>query len=96
MLTRIVKLEIQANAVEEFLQLFKNSKATILASEGCFKVELLSDLNNKCLFFTYSLWENEEALNNYRKSEFFGKIWPKTKSILATKPSAWSLNKCDD
>jgi len=42
---------------------------------------------------TYSHWDSEDYLNAYRKSEFFGSVWPKTKSLLVAKPHAISVRK---
>jgi heme-degrading monooxygenase HmoA len=40
---------------------------------------------------TYSIWDSEEALNNYRDSELFGELWPKIKPWFAAKAEAWSV-----
>ena len=45
---------------------------------------------------TYSHWENEQALENYRLSETFGTIWPKIKLWFAEKPEAWTVNEVFD
>jgi quinol monooxygenase YgiN len=51
---------------------------------------LLQDENDKNIFFTYSIWENDEALQAYRNSELFETTWAKTKILFAGKPEAWS------
>jgi hypothetical protein len=40
---------------------------------------------------TYSAWENEEALENYRVSPLFQSIWPTIKPWFSARPEAWSL-----
>ena len=47
------------------------------------------------IFFTYSFWSSETALNEYRNSELFKAIWIKTKVLFSAKPEAWSLDKLE-
>lgn len=90
MINRVVKLSFDPAQVENFQQLFENTKNTIAAFEGCRGVKLLRDTNATNVFFTYSLWESEEALNRYRQSDFFNKVWTQTKQWFNDKPMAWS------
>ena len=90
MITRIVKLRFKSESIEEFQTLFEQNKQYIRHQPGCLSLELLADINDPHTYFTYSVWENEESLNNYTESELFLKVWPKTKSFLQEKPLAWS------
>lgn len=92
MIKRIVKLVIKAEHTEDFIQLFQESKEHIAARKGCHSVELLQDNADGRIFFTYSLWEDEDSLNAYRKSALFGDIWPRTKALFDDRPEAWSVN----
>ena len=56
-------------------------------------LELYQDKTNPELFFTYSYWEREEDLENYRNSALFKNVWAKTKVLFNDKPQAWSVNK---
>lgn len=76
----------------DFLMLFDAVKGEIAAFEGCRHVELLKEDNQKGLYFTYSLWDSEKALNKYRNSDLFKETWAKTRLLFATKPEAWSLS----
>jgi len=67
----------------------------ILAREGCFHVELLRTMSPDNIFFTFSLWESEEALNAYRHSELFKGVWPRTKALFAAPAEAWSTQLDD-
>ena len=69
MLIRIVKMTFRPEKINEFLEIFESSKEKIRAFEGCHHLELLRDINSPDIFLTYSHWESEEDLNNYRKSE---------------------------
>jgi heme-degrading monooxygenase HmoA len=91
MIKRIVKLSIESNKKTKFIDLFQENQHLISSFDGCISVELVKDINSNNIFFTYSLWENENALNNYRNSTLFKGIWSKTKTFFCDKPEAWSL-----
>jgi heme-degrading monooxygenase HmoA len=73
MIVRIVKLMIFKEKTKDFCLFFNTKKSQIKKFEGCIKVELLQDTKETNLYFTYSHWEDEESLDNYRKSVFFKK-----------------------
>jgi quinol monooxygenase YgiN len=91
MIIRIVKLSFQPSGVSEFLELFEKHKKAISSSPGCLKLSLLRDPSAEGVFFTYSLWENEDRLDDYRTSDLFKEVWPKTKALFSAAPQAWSL-----
>ncbi|MDQ3192578.1 MAG: antibiotic biosynthesis monooxygenase [Bacteroidota bacterium] len=97
MITRFVKMTFKQGKEEDFLKIFHASFEKIRSFKGCKYLELLEDVNQKNIFFTHSIWENEELLNSYRKSELFKKTWKATKALFSDKPCAWSLiNKSND
>ena len=91
MIIRIVKMTFQPEEVANFLKIFKESKQLIRNMEGCTHLELLNDINSSTIFFTYSYWQTENDLNNYRNSELFERVWGKTKVLFAAKAEAWSV-----
>jgi quinol monooxygenase YgiN len=93
MLVRIVKMSFEPTKIEEFLANFEIVKTKIRNFEGCNLLELYRDQNNTNIFFTYSYWDSENDLNNYRHSELFKSVWAKTKPLFNEKPEAWSLDK---
>ncbi len=93
MITRIVKLTIDPDKISKFISLFEENKNFIASYEGCQKLSLFQDNQNQNIVFTYSIWENENALTNYKNSELFNKIWSIAKQTFADRPQAWSLNK---
>jgi hypothetical protein len=95
MLVRIVKLSLDEKNIEEFLSNFNTQKINIRNFPGCQFLELYNDKHVKNIFFTYSYWENEQALNNYRHSDLFKGIWAITKPMFNDKPEAWSVNKLE-
>ncbi|NRD22595.1 antibiotic biosynthesis monooxygenase [Winogradskyella litoriviva] len=93
MLVRIVKLSFDPFKIDEFLANFEIVKDKIRTFEGCQFLELYRDKNNTNIFFTYSYWDSEDALNNYRNSNLFKAVWSKTKPLFNGKPEAWSVHK---
>lgn len=91
MITRVVKLEFQQEQVETFLSHFEQVKWSVATFPGCRGMKLIQDIKNPCVVMTYSIWENEEALENYRISPLFQSIWPTIKPWFSAKPEAWSL-----
>lgn len=90
MLIRIVKMTFQEDKTEEFLNIFEENKRAIRNQTGCLHLELWQDKDQPNVFSTYSLWENETDLNEYRNSGTFGKVWPATKRLFSEKPIASS------
>jgi heme-degrading monooxygenase HmoA len=93
MIIRIVKMTFIESEILHFLDLFEQSKIQIRNMPGCSHLELLRDVNQPSVFFTYSIWNSENDLNNYRKSTLFNNVWAQTKIKFAQKPEAWSLQR---
>lgn len=93
MLVRIVKLSFHEENIPAFLENFELMKNKIRNAPGNRFLELYQDQKNKSIFFTYSYWETEADLENYRKSELFYDVWEFTKKLFNDKPEAWSVNK---
>lgn len=79
--------------ITDFLTMFEEKKEQIRAFEGCQLLELYQDKNNPEIFFTYSYWNDEANLENYRNSELFKTTWKQTKTYFNDKPEAWSVDK---
>ena len=93
MIIRIVRMTFQVEKMKEFENLFKEVKPSIEKFDGCKHVSLLKDVNDKKVYFTYSIWESEHYLNQYRFSSFFKQVWSKTKPLFDAKAEAWSLEE---
>lgn len=91
MIKRIVKLTFRTDAIPIFLEIFEQSAPKILQSEGCHHLELWRAKSPDNVFFTYSYWEDEAALDRYRASDFFQHTWRKTKLLFSERPAAWSV-----
>ena len=90
MIKRLVKLTFHENNINNFKEIFENSKHKIRAMSGCQHVELLQDKTHPHIFFTLSLWDTEGSLEAYRQSELFKTTWAKTKILFSDKPAAWT------
>ena len=93
MFIRIVKMSFHEDKISNFLENFEVIKEKIRNAPGNRLLELYQDKTDKCIFFTYSYWETEQDLENYRNSELFFEIWTDTKKLFNNKPEAWSVEK---
>jgi heme-degrading monooxygenase HmoA len=93
MFIRIVKMSFHEENIPIFLENFDSIKEKIRGAEGNRLLELYQDKNNPCIFFTYSYWETEADLENYRQSNLFDEVWTFTKKLFNDKPEAWSMDK---
>ena len=93
MFVRIVKMSFHLKFIPEFLKMFDEKKTLIKSSKGCLMLELYQDKSNPEIFFTYSHWENDNDLENYRNSTLFQETWTQTKTYFNDKPHAWCVDK---
>lgn len=82
-------MSFKPEKVEEFKQLFEQYKLLIASAEGCLSLRLLQE-NESPVFFTYSEWQEESFLEQYRQSELFARVWSKTKTFFNARPEAWT------
>ncbi len=93
MLVRIVKMTFNTEEIASFQKMFDAKKNLIRNFEGCNFLELYQDRNTPEIFFTYSYWDNEQSLENYRHSELFKATWKETKQKFSKRAEAWSVDK---
>ncbi|MBK6263896.1 antibiotic biosynthesis monooxygenase [Marivirga sp. S37H4] len=93
MIIRLVRMTFKEDKIQDFLELFNEYKEAIRNQPGCTHLELLKDIHHPNSYSTYSHWQSEEELNNYRHSETFGKVWPATKALFSEKPVAHSFEQ---
>lgn len=82
--------------VPEFLRNFEANKNSIRNFSGCDHLELWRDEKSENIYLTYSRWESEDALNQYRDSELFKSVWSCTKPLFAEKAQAFSSKKMEE
>ncbi|MBX2896788.1 MAG: antibiotic biosynthesis monooxygenase [Cyclobacteriaceae bacterium] len=93
MIIRIVRMHFTEAGVEEFLEIFEANKIAIRNFQGCTHLQLLKDANDVNCYATLSHWQNAQSLENYRKSELFGKVWGRVKTLFSERTQAFSLEK---
>ncbi len=79
--------------IPAFMENFELMKNHIRNAPGNRFLELYQDKKNPCILFTYSYWETESDLENYRNSALFDEVWTFTKKLFNDKPEAWSVDK---
>ncbi|SDK61905.1 Quinol monooxygenase YgiN [Catalinimonas alkaloidigena] len=93
MVIRIVRLVFREDSVEEFLRIFQRTSPHIRHFEGCQHLELLHDCTHPHVYYTYSYWESEAALEQYRHSPLFKQTWAETRQLFGGRPSAHSVQR---
>ncbi len=89
-------MTFQEDKIQDFLSNFEKNKEAIRSFEGCHHLELWQDENSPNIFMTYSHWDSEAALNNYRDSELFKSVWAYTKTLFSDRPTAFSSKKVQE
>lgn len=93
MIIRIVRMHFTEAGVEEFLEIFNHNKEAIRNFPGCTHLQLLKDHSDPTCFTTLSYWNDPASLDNYRKSELFGGVWGRVKTLFSERSQAFSLEK---
>lgn len=96
MINRIVRMTFEPTAVDEFIKVFNVSKSKIASFDGNHGLKLLQDATETNVFYTYSLWQDNDCLQRYRKSELFKTTWAATRALFLSKPQAWSTTVIDN
>jgi quinol monooxygenase YgiN len=87
---RIVKMTFRNEHCQDFETYFDAIKDQVGSQPGCHGVKLLKDQRGEGVYFTYSVWDHQDYLDNYRKTPLFGQVWPTVKNWFKEKPEAWS------
>ena len=80
-----------------FLDIFDLAKKQIRGREGCSGLEVLrSSENGIVTIWTISLWDSEDALDQYRRSDLFKQTWSAVKPLFSAKARAWTLTSIEE
>lgn len=90
MLIRTVRMTFRPEAVADFLAMFEDVSPRIRAFAGCHHLELWEDMRFPNILTTYSLWDDEKALDAYRHSDLFRTTWAQTRRWFAAPTVAHS------
>ncbi len=88
-------MTFRTEGVDTFLAHFRTHKMRIRNFEGCQHLELLRDLDQPNIFFTYSYWNDPSDLERYRQSDLFRLVWKETKPLFEARPEAWSVQRAE-
>jgi heme-degrading monooxygenase HmoA len=91
MITRLVKMTFAPEMLQLFEAAFANKEELIRAYPGCLEMNIYRSASDPRLRFTISRWENETALEDYRKSELFRSTWSEVKQWFDAPAEAWTL-----
>ncbi len=90
---RVVKLSFKPEHINDFKLFFEGRKERIKSFRGCTYLELWQDHNDSGIFYTYSIWNDQKHLEEYRISELFQDTWAIVKPWFSQKPMAFSADK---
>ncbi len=93
MVVRVVKMTFRLEEVTRFQGLFEGWRKKIIAFPGCGYLELLHDVEDPRVFFTYSEWSDRADLEAYRTSDVFADVWPVVKRLFAAPAEAWTMDR---
>jgi quinol monooxygenase YgiN len=96
MVIRIVKLRMRDEEVEAFKAYFQTVCEIIRSQPGCNKLQAWQDINERTIFFTYSIWDKVDDLETYRNSAFFLQFWKTVKPWFSDKAEVWTFDKLVD
>lgn len=83
-------MTVKEENIDEYISFTASLKTRIKSFEGCQFLDILQDIDNPKIIFSYSLWDTVEHLEFYRASEFFRESWTTIKQWFDDKPEAWS------
>jgi heme-degrading monooxygenase HmoA len=86
-------MEFKEEHISDFEELFQARKGKIRNHTGCESLSLLRDMNNPCVFLTYSYWTDVQDLERYRNSDLFMNTWKEIKPWFNSAPQAWSVSE---
>lgn len=93
MIVRMVKMTFRPGQEQRFLELFEGWRHRIRPFPGCRYLELVQDKKDPRVFFTYSEWDAELDLENYRRSDVFADVWPTVKAMFDAPAEAWTVER---
>jgi len=90
MLLRTVRMTFAPARLADFLEVFAEARPLIAAAPGCRHLELWQDARFPNVLTTFSHWDDQTALDAYRRSDLFKTTWAKTTPLFAAAPIAHS------
>ena len=95
MLIRLVRMYFRPDEVERFLTMYEQTRPIIASQPGCRSVQLVRQIDDPAAFATWSIWDDQAALDAYRRSEFFRSFWPEVRALFRAPAEAVSFEQIE-
>ena len=83
MITRMIYVNVPADKAGEAVKLWKQDCAPLMIKQpGCVSEEFLQGRENSGEFISLSKWENQAAIDKYRKSEAHAEIQKHSRALM--------------
>ena len=83
MITRMILVSVPAEKAGEAVRLWKEDCAPLMIKQpGCVSEQFLRGRENPGEFISVSAWENQAAIDNYRKSDAHAAIQKHTRALM--------------
>lgn len=92
-------MKFKSGNEKKFLEIFNERKKAIAGFEGCSYLELRRSKAHGNWFMTFSIWNDEKNLDQYRFSDLFKVVWASVKPLFeanAEALSVWPETEGDD
>ena len=86
LILRIVGLPVRTEDEPEFLRAFDDAYPRIRGLPACDYLALIGSRSGAADYLTMSIWTSAKALEDYRKSPLFARIWPQIRKTLRDDP----------
>lgn len=90
-IARWVHLTFREDTIAQFWEIFGRYQEAIRYFPGCLHLAIWVEKQNPLHVYTYSVWESQDALENYRRSMLFREVWGKVKPLFGAPACAHTL-----
>lgn len=91
MILRVVKMNVDEEKRDAFELFMKNLREEKLKLAGCLHFDYFHEKNNKNIFYSYTIWESEKYLKQYKKTDLFIEVVSTLKKLCTEEPKAWTI-----
>jgi quinol monooxygenase YgiN len=96
MITRITKFQINPELHNQFSEFMNQFKDELNSVEGCKHFDVLQDKESEHNMFLFMIWEDDEFLEHFRKSELNKILKNKITGVSNDEPVSWTVETVFD
>jgi quinol monooxygenase YgiN len=96
MITRITKFQINPELHNQFSEFMNQFRDELNSVEGCKHFDVLQDKESEHNMFMFMIWENDEFLDQFRKSELNKILKNKIENVSKEEPVSWTVETVFD